>query len=216
MNDLTYRQLPRYANSDLSELAAVHLGKKRFSCSQETLDFGTAFHQLTLEPTKLLGDEVRRGLSDRQKTDLMEMITALFVDSHLAMTIRGSECETVREWQCAETGLPLKGKLDICVLPKRQHLIDLKTTSCKSKAQFEQTISEYDYDRQAAFYLDSDPNARFFEFVGVQKTPPYNVYRVAYHRSDAAIVEGRRKMLRLLRLAKEIGFVPSSWGRKPE
>lgn len=208
MSEIDYRQIRRYANSDLSELAAKHFNKPRFTCLPATLDFGSAFHTLILEP-----DTFDAAENLGYMPILNWMRESVETDTELVSLIQNSEHETVRTWIDEATGLPCKAKLDAVVLPKRVHIIDLKSTMCTSKAKFIDTCHEYDYDRQAAFYLSSDPNARFFELVGVRKTNPYTVYRTAYHRESEFVRGGFKKVNRLLRLAKETGFVPGSWGR---
>ena len=80
------------------------------------------------------------------------------------------------------TQLACKSRLDLVYTsPKRQNalIFDFKTTSARTQAQFLQSCYDYDYDRQAAFYLDSLRYAdghewattkRFrFVFIGVMK-----------------------------------------------
>ncbi len=86
------------------------------------------------------------------------------------------------------TQLACKSRLDLVYTsPRRQNalIFDFKTTSARTQAQFLQSCYDYDYDRQAAFYLDSLRYAdghewattkRFrFVFIGVMKqtaSPP--------------------------------------------
>ncbi|UHG93220.1 PD-(D/E)XK nuclease-like domain-containing protein [Spirosoma oryzicola] len=218
MNDYQYRTLPRYANSDLSELKRLNLGEK-FMATQKSLDFGTAFHTLILEPAKRQSILTATGIEMSDLISLYVMEERINAFSDLRVMFADAEKETVRQWVCPITGLPLKAKLDAVIMPRRRHLVDLKTTSCKSLADFLESCYSFDYDRQAAFYLSSDPNAAFFEFVGVQKVPPYNVYRLAFHKSDEFIKYGQKKMEFWLQRAyeeslKEDGWRPSSWSRK--
>ncbi|CCG99861.1 hypothetical protein FAES_1851 [Fibrella aestuarina BUZ 2] len=218
MNDIEYRQLPHWANSDLSALAAHMFGRKPIRASAETLAFGTAFHTLILEPEKCSVYEtpfVERTSDEYFR--LMDMRNAVINggEGDLFHLLNSADREQVRTWTDPTTNLPCKAKIDAIVLPRRVHLIDLKTTSCRSKSEFIDTCHEYDYDRQAAHYLSSDDNAKFFEFVGVQKQPPYQVFRLPFHRSEAFIRGGFVKRDKLLKLAAEQvrsgGWVPSSW-----
>lgn len=219
MDDIEYRRMPRIANSDLGELEARRFGQRRRPVKPETLDFGTHFHGLVLEPHKRDDILMRSDLTNIAVMSLLAMEKAVQDCNELHMIIQSAQREVTRVWDCLETGLPLKGRLDIVAEPRRVHLIDLKTTSCTSKQAFIDTIAGYNYDRQAAFYLDSDPKARFFEFAGVQKVAPYALFRVQLHRTDELIVKGRQEMLRLLWDAKlefdrPDGWRPSSWTRK--
>jgi hypothetical protein len=78
----------------------------------------------------------------------------------------------------------------------------------------------YDYDRQAAFYLDSlgkqGAAERKFAFVAIQKAKPFNVWKIE-HAGDSDFIEfGRRKYQALLgewkhRESLGLNFVPSTW-----
>ncbi|MDB5241424.1 MAG: hypothetical protein JWP57_2049 [Spirosoma sp.] len=214
MTELSYRQIPAYANSDLSELKARLLGKQPFKVTQAALDFGTAFHTLILEPATF--DPVENlGFMPI----LNWMRESLETDTELVSLLQNSDHEIVRQWIDPATGLPCKGKLDAVVRPRNRHLIDLKTTSSTSLDKFAESCLAYDYDRQAAFYLSSDSDATFFEFVGVQKQSPYRVYRLAYHKDSEFVQYGRKKMNWLLKRAHEEslrpdGWRPSAWGRE--
>lgn len=217
MTEHEYRTLPRLANSDLTELAGLVLGRKMVKATPETLLFGSRFHRLILEPETLSQTEAASWPTADYDT-LMEMRKALVADAELVAICANAEREIVRIWECPETGLPLKGRLDIVALPRRRHLIDLKTTSVRSMYDFVRSITEYHYDRQAAFYLSSDPAAEYFEFVGVGKQPPYYLFRHSLHRHCVAVERGRQKMNALLKRAKAEfdkpdGWRPSSWSR---
>lgn len=221
LSEHDYRTLPRISNSDLSELEGIVTYRPSFSVSRAALHFGTAFHAKVLEPAQQ-AKYAAYGLSYNEIWQLDYMKQSLDADSEITTLIANSDRETVRLWDDPETGLPCKGKLDAVVMPRQRHLIDLKTTSCKTKHEFEKSIIEYGYDRQAAFYLDSDiGTADYFEFVAVCKIAPYPVFRVALHRSCSVVETGRSKNRRLLRraaieLERQNGWRPKSWSRKQE
>lgn len=206
MTEHEYRTLTRaYANSDLSELAG-----QKMKASPETLAFGTAFHTLILEPEKLIGGDLTTGQIDL----LAAMTDSFFSHTVAAIQIAASQKEVIRTWTDEATGLSCKAKIDAIVMPKQQHLIDLKTTSCATHQRFLDSCYDYEYYRQAAFYLSSDPKAQFFSFIGVQKVAPYNLYKLDFHRSSDFVQRGMKRVGYLLNMAKESGFVPSSWSRK--
>ncbi|NID09413.1 PD-(D/E)XK nuclease-like domain-containing protein [Fibrivirga algicola] len=206
-------ELKRYANSDLSELS----GKPRFNVKPETMAFGTAFHTMTLEPDKPV--EGWDLLTAPQQWQLCSMWGQVMNDESIAPLLAKSEHEQVRCWDDPITGLPLKAKIDGWLDRGRYvHVIDLKTTSCRSEDEFIKTCQDYNYDRQGAFYLSSDQRAAYFSIVGVQKQPPYQVWHHRYHIDSDFIQTGMKKMRYLLALAKEEadkpnGWRPSSWSR---
>ncbi|MGF7219073.1 hypothetical protein GGR92_005253 [Spirosoma lacussanchae] len=209
--DHQYRTLPAYANSDLSELDRLLSGRPAFTASPEALAFGTAFHTLILEPETFAA----RHLIVPNMNTLAAMQSAVQADPVLSANLFKAQRETVRQWVCPLTGLPLKCKIDAAVpVIRGELLIDLKTTSCKTRAEFEESCYTYGYDRQAAFYLASNPRATFFELVGVQKQSPYNLFRLAFYKDDLFIKGGRAKMEKLLTMAHRMNFQPISWSRK--
>lgn len=230
MTDHDYRTLPAYANSDLSELFNLRMGKPARTIPEKAARIGTIFHQRILEPMKPIDWS---GVHVKDQYLIMQMADSFDekIDLETATRIRQGKTEHVRQWFCPVTGLPLKAKLDSLLehYPFTRHIItDLKSTSCKSSAMFFDSIIEYGYDRQAAFYLDSlgmaggPSHGNYnFTFVAVQKIKPFDVWVINMNGSAdrrLLIDMGRRKNERLLRDAlaeskKVDGWRPSSWNR---
>lgn len=221
MNELDYRSANSYANSDLSELLRIRRGEPtHLNVKPETLQFGTTFHSMALEPDLSI-DWSRHHVTERYT--MMQM-----AESYRAQ-MPGYVFSAVEQavfWTDPVTGLPCKGRIDAVT---QRHdgqtmLIDLKTTMCKSPNEFYDTFVKYGYDRQAAYYVDgyataySVPPPRFV-FVGVQKAKPFGVYIIDMMQSEGrrqVVENGRVKNRRLLADAKATGWVPSSWSRQPE
>ncbi|UYZ64929.1 PD-(D/E)XK nuclease-like domain-containing protein [Hymenobacter weizhouensis] len=77
-------------------------------------------------------------------------------------------------------------------------LIDFKTTSSPDLPHFLATIEKYDYDRQAALYLDALGATRLL-IIGVRKKAPHEVWRVELTNMLGLVGQGRKKYQRLLR-----------------
>lgn len=97
---------------------------------------------------------------------------------------------------------------------KNSLIVDLKTTGQLTYEAFLQSCFDHDYDRQAAFYLDSIGGKRFVS-VGIQKKAPYDLFFFDASNEKNFIETGRKKYKALLRKWKEvvgktIDFVPSS------
>ena len=93
-------------------------------------------------------------------------------------------------------------------------LIDFKTTSSPDLPHFLNTIEKYDYDRQAALYLDVLGATRFL-IIGVQKKAGplrgNDVWRVELPTTPGLIEQGRKKYGTLLRhFARQIPVLPVS------
>ena len=203
---MDYRSLPRISNSDLSELKADVFGEV-LEKPVKAFAFGSALHELILEPKTIL------ELPDVDLSLCMKLARQVRSDRFCRWALQFSKKEMTQLWDDPATGLPLKSKLDIVF--KSRLIIDIKSTSCRTFPEFMASCNTYDYDRQAAFYLDSI-GAKKFVFVAVQKVKPYHVWTVEHHTSGTFIESGRRKYRRLLREWKhreQIGqpFTPSTW-----
>ncbi|RYC70082.1 PD-(D/E)XK nuclease-like domain-containing protein [Spirosoma sordidisoli] len=207
---MDYRSLHRIANSDLSEFRAHIFGEKQYKPAA-AFAFGSALHTLILEPQAVVSVPADVDLS-------LCMMLARIARNYpfVAWALRFSQKERVQLWQDTATGLELKSRLDI--VHKNSLVVDLKSTSCKSYADFLRSCETYDYDRQAAFYLDAIGGKKFV-FVAIQKVAPYTIWTVEHHTDGPFIQAGRRKYKALLREWKRrtdagTPFVPTSWNHQ--
>ncbi|MBO0950870.1 PD-(D/E)XK nuclease-like domain-containing protein [Fibrella forsythiae] len=204
---MDYRSLPRISNSDLSELLADVKGEVK-ERPVKAFAFGSSLHELILEPHTI------QDLPENVDLVLLQKLASVArADPFLSWALRFSKKETIRLWQDPITGLALKSKLDL--IYKGRLIIDIKSTSCRTYADFLKSCETYEYDRQAAFYLDSIGGKKFV-FIAIQKSKPFNVWMVEYHTNGSFIESGRKKYRRLLREWKHrelIGkpFIPSTW-----
>jgi len=247
--DDDYRALARVSNSDLTRLKEEHLGygtghPMRIPAAQANFEkakvFGRAFHQHLLEPetvgsvlTQLLPDLVP-GLFDAhsperalQQTGKLEtLMQTIRRDTFCRRYLRLSERERVILWDDPATGVGCKSRLDmVYTSPKRRNalVIDIKTTSARTQAQFLESCYTYDYDRQAAFYIDSlrhastadwaDTRQFRFVFVGVMKQRPHRLFAVDATSIPGFIDYGRKKYRFWLRKWREEQQLPQSAGR---
>ncbi len=173
---MTYRQLPRVANSDLTELKNQLLGisPKPFTQAQT---FGTRFHDFLLLDAN--GDPKPNGPGVAPLNRMLDVVRANSFFSRIRAT---AISETAQFWDDEQTALPCKARLDLW-LPDEGLIVDIKTTSARSQRDFEQTCYCYEYDRQAAWYLDgcrqAGASADRFALLGIQKQKPHNLYIVA-------------------------------------
>lgn len=212
---MNYRSLNRIANSDLSEFENFVFARRTYY-SEKALVTGQVLHRHLLEPRTV-------GFANPPEIDIdmaqvRSMARAGRRDPFLKWAIQFSRNEQVHLWEDEKTGLLLKSKLDMVY--KNRFVIDLKSTSARSKASFLKSCLRFGYDRQGAFYLDAvarlgGPRRRL-AFVAIQKKKPFEVYRLDF-ADDSDFVEGGRRKYRMLldmwaqRQAQGISFVPSSW-----
>lgn len=209
---MEYRSIPSISNSDLTEFRNFLFGRSERK-PVKAFAFGTALHEMILEPGK--------SGTNPQKVDLElvhKLATVAREDKFLNRILQISSKEEVRLWQDPETGFALKSKLDI--VHENKLIVDLKSISCRTFEEFMTSCLKYDYDRQAAFYLDSlgaeGAADRQFAFVAIQKVKPFSVWKIEYAGDSDFIEFGRRKYQALLgewqrREAQGRRFVPSTW-----
>ena len=229
-----YRALLRVSNSDLTRLKEEHLGywsapSDRF-IPEKTKVFGRAFHQHLLEPesvgtimSQFLPDMVDplsradvNALAPAQTVQLKTLMQTIRQDAFCRRYLRMSERERVVLFTEPTTGVACKARLDMVYtsLKRRNALvIDLKTTSARTQAQFLESCYKYDYDRQAAFYIDSlrhaDTNEwamthQFrFVFIGIMKQRPHRLFAVEATSIPGFMEYGRKKYRFWLRKWRE-------------
>ncbi|MBT2558135.1 PD-(D/E)XK nuclease-like domain-containing protein [Hymenobacter sp. ISL-91] len=201
-----HRALPAISNTDLSNLKAQVLGQLR-APNPQALAYGTAFHAATLEPATYA------RTADRCPWGQLEALARQVRRQRYCRDLlyRGIP-ELTHTATHTETGLLVKVRPDLLVRSpagRRLTLIDFKTTSCRDEAQFLATIEQYDYDRQAAFYLDALQADRFL-IIGVQKKVPHAVWLFDATAAPGFIEQGRKKYSALMRQRTRQATIVSS------
>jgi len=182
-----YRALPRISNSDLGDFEDLVFSRPQREKPQNAFSFGTAVHELILEPQTI--DKLPQ---DVDIAKVQTLAKTFWAEPWLKWLLRFSRKEEIILWTCPVTGLPLKSKLDIIL--RGRTVYDIKTTSASSIEQFEKCAIQYGYDRQAAFYMDSIKAKRFF-FIALSKTKKNTVFIM---EADGSLIESGRKKYRKL------------------
>ncbi|MBC7449658.1 MAG: PD-(D/E)XK nuclease-like domain-containing protein [Hymenobacteraceae bacterium] len=189
-----YRALPAVANSDLSRLRDFLNGRgARSAGNNAALSFGTAFHTALLEPDSYVPGQ--KGVNDSL---VWWMVEAVHYDPDLLRMLETGLAEPSCVFTHAETGTLCKLRADLVIPTEGDYtIVDFKSTMANDWHQFAMQCSFFDYDRQAAFYLDALHADRFL-LVGVQKAAPYGVFLVEV--TPEMLAEGRAKYRALLTL----------------
>ncbi|MCB2408902.1 PD-(D/E)XK nuclease-like domain-containing protein [Hymenobacter lucidus] len=199
-----YRALPAVANSDLSRLRDALNGRyQKPSSASGALGLGTAFHTALLEP-----ELYEPGLPGINDTLIWWMVDGVKQDPYLNELLLNGTPEPSCIFTEPTTSTVCKLRADL-VAPNTDRgytIIDFKTTMARDYNHFLAQCSGYDYDRQAAFYLDALQADRFL-LVGVQKVEPFSLFTVEVPLT--MLEEGRAKYLRLLRLLLPEAEVPT-------
>ena len=199
-----YRALPAIANSDLSRLRDALAGRPpRLDSGSGALSFGTAFHTALLEPADYQPGQP--GLND---TLIWWLVEGVKLNTELNRLLAQGVTERSAVFSEPTTGTLCKLRADLVLQQPGQPytVVDFKTTLARDADHFRLQCSHYDYDRQAAFYLDALRADRFL-LVGVQKVEPFGVFPLEV--PAAMLAEGRRKYLHLLSLLRAPGTAPA-------
>ena len=191
-----HRALPQVSNTDLSELKAGIMGQLRRP-NPVALAYGSHFHSAVLEPATYARTE-ERGI---KWTDLEMLARQVRRQRYCRDLLYRGQAEQSYTATHTATGVGVKLRPDLLVRSpagRQFTLIDFKTTSSPDRAHFLTTIEKYDYDRQAALYLDVLGATRFL-IIGVQKKAPHEVWRVELTAMPGLIEQGRKKYAALLR-----------------
>ncbi|TXT28129.1 MAG: hypothetical protein FD131_3262 [Rhodocyclaceae bacterium] len=188
---------------------------------------GTAVHARLLEPDLYASEYVVAPVSDKRikeykefeiananrkilTPDQMAVIEGIAhsVGNHASATtlLRAGLVEHSIIWQDEETGIWQKIRPDcLCVDFDTGICLDVKKTTDASKAAFVRSCVNYDYDLQAAVYLEGLRQVfkRDFDFVflPVEETAPYGC--ALYGAPMEMLDRGQRRYRQALRLLKE-------------
>ncbi|GAB2794089.1 hypothetical protein HNQ93_003831 [Hymenobacter luteus] len=201
-----YRALPAIANSDLSRLRDALNGRapRPHTSVGGALGLGTAFHTALLEPN--LYEPGQPGIND---TLIWWMVDGVKLHPEVNALLEAGIPEPSCIFTEPVTDTLCKLRADLVVNQPGQPytIVDFKTTMARDHNHFVEQCTQYDYDRQAAFYADALHADRFL-LIGVQKVEPFKVF--VYEVPPLLRNEGRAKYLRLLKLLQPETPVPLS------
>ena len=195
-----HRALPHVSNTDLSTLKQELLGQLR-QLNPVALAYGSHFHTAVLEPP-YYARTAERGI---KWADLEQLARQVRRQRYCRDLLYRGQAEQSYTATHTATGVGVKLRPDLLVnsrAGRQLTLIDFKTTSSPDLPHFLTTIEKYDYDRQAALYLDVLGATRFL-IIGVQKKAGplrgNEVWRVELTAMPGLIEQGRKKYGTLLR-----------------
>lgn len=193
---IDYYSRPEISNSMLGNLKRKLNGTPQLEISKFNAAFGNLVHTITLEPKK----DWQGSFYDSEIQKAGFMRDACEENSLFLLLMAHPEAEVEKEhfFTHERTGLRCKMKID---LKAGETIVDLKTTSCRTKKEFEASIIKYDYHRQAAFYLDHS-GAKVFIFIAITKQPPFRTFTVIFKLNDPLIQQGREEYNYLLDVIK--------------
>lgn len=187
-----YYEVPAISNSFLSQVKAEAQGRK-INARSAAFRFGKNIHEFFLEPHKY----DFRLYTGRERIEAMRMRQAFYKVAGERILDGDKEVEYFYDFM----GYRCKMKADV-ISRDRGIIIDLKTTAKTTEDDFKQSVIQYEYNRQAAWYLDAPPvkllGINTFRIIGIMKVKPYNIFTWELHRDSALIEAGRQDYLDIL------------------
>jgi hypothetical protein len=194
-----FKQSGFISNSDLSAF------KKLVNLAPE-MNLSRAYNMGNMVEAMIQGECSEEYEAQAEKSEIETarlIVEAGLADPTLKLFLEGAKIqhEVYRqnfpvEYEGQEIAIPFRAKLDILKKQFRAGA-DIKTTACTNKDSFVQSIFHFDYDRQAAVYMDA---ARLdsFMFIGLSKkrnriSRKHEVYKFAIMRNDASYTSGKAK-----------------------
>jgi len=196
-----YYSRPEVSNSELSWLEKYWLPQNIVVDLEAAYRFGSLLDAMITEPGQV--NHFKYTVSGEQFTreefeKAASMKRAFFADPFCKNLAAQSEMQKVsvkKDWLINYEGFEFK--LDVrCKWDFFRSDIDLsgdlKSTACTTQKAFEQSIIHFNYDRQAAFYMDIESKSNFI-FIGVSKEQPYKIFKVPVKRGGELYNSGKAK-----------------------
>jgi len=224
MTNQEYRKKEGISSSDfrLLEISPLHYANSdRFSLSGNSFDFGTLVHSLALEPEGVKDQysispkfdlRTKQGKADKKAYELENSNKIVINEDDYAVATRMAEnvriiAGGILRGGIAESSVFAKDCFGITRKCRPDYyiedagiVIDLKTTKSCKLYDFQKSIYDYKYHRQAAWYMDalalSGKTVNTFIIVAVEKSSPYMV-RV-FELDEKSIEKGREEYINLL------------------
>lgn len=196
----TYYLRPEVSNSDLGMLQAYFMNKEQLYDIQQAYRFGNLIDAMITEPNRC--DHLRYRV-DGEQFSAQEwqtarlMLEAFRKDALCALMLRQSGGQVVKDkmMQLTYSGvyfeLPARCKYDLW-MQELHYGADIKSTVCTTQKQFEESITYFNYDRQAAWYMDIS-GADKHMFIGISKKSPYKIFKLPVTRHGDMYETGRLK-----------------------
>lgn len=192
-----YFDVDYVSNSSLGEFKRFLNNEPAFQCKQETLDEGSLMHLAAFEKEKYAAKPPHPRI-DNMIAELERNMIYKFMRFH-----KEAKIEHEYYFRCKHTGVMIKGKIDMRLFDT---IADLKGTSCTTHDSFKASVTAYDYNRQAAIYLDGT-GCKTFTFFGLSKKAPHKTFTHTFNHNDREIKAGREEYIYLINKGISMGLI---------
>lgn len=201
-----YNTIQAYNNSYLSNIKNILTGGEWFQGNKATL-LGQAVHQMVLQKklykTKKTYWQNTLTKSQFKKAQLMaQALEQNTLWRHIRR--KKGETEIIKTWTEQETQAPCKGIIDKKI---SKDIFDIKTTSATNQQEFYQSIKKYEYERQAAMYLDAT-GAQYFTWICVSNRN-LETWTITIPQNHELITKGQKKYKFLINKCIHLGIKPN-------
>lgn len=168
-------------------------GAPQFFGNEHYLKFGNELHKRLLKPTAK-----RFKLDKTQEALLKAMLNRLAEIDGPHKFMKGAQLEqvSVKPIQVYSHTQMVKVILD---MRKGRKAKDLKTTSTTDEKSFLKSARDYGYFRQAFLYSEAE-GITDFEFVGISKKKPHNLFYLPVNDFPIDKQQGKEEVLELISL----------------
>lgn len=181
----TYYLRPEVSNSDLGMLAAYFMNKEQLYDIEQAYRFGNLIDAMITEPHRC--DHMRYRVDGEQFTaqewqTARLMLEAFRKDAFCSLLLKQSQGQKVFDrilqfdYSGVQFEIAARCKFDLW-MPDLGYGADIKSTTCTTQKQFEDSIRFFHYHRQGAWYMDIS-GARKHLFIGISKKYPYKIFKV--------------------------------------
>lgn len=195
-----YYSRPEVSNSDLGALEKYWQPQSFIIDLEAAFRFGSLLDAMITEPEMVDHFKLQVAGIQFQKEEwekAIKMKKVFFADPFCKML--AAQCElqkvSVKEkfeitYQGFRFWMAMRAKWDFFA-PKIDLSGDLKSTASTTQKQFEESIFHYNYDRQAALYMDLENKSNFI-FIGISKTN-FKIFKVPVKRGGEIYNSGKAK-----------------------
>lgn len=206
INQENYRAFPAISNSDLTQLQKFWLPEDRIIDLERAYAQGTLIDCMLTEPGRVNyfkrtveGETYPYTQDDFERAEQMKK--AALRDPFIAHLLTIAEFQKISynpafeiQFEGHTFTLPMKCKWDAWV--KQFDMSgDFKSTTCTSQKQAEEALEHFNYNRQAALYMDLG-NKNQFMLMFISKVN-YQVFKVPIRRGDDLYKDGKAKYQKL-------------------
>ncbi|WP_346236713.1 PD-(D/E)XK nuclease-like domain-containing protein [Niabella insulamsoli] len=152
-------------------------------------EFGRLVHETILEPEKA-------NKSDKDYQLALKMRDTFYADRLCNSIMSYSNIKVEHEFYRKVSGLKRRCKAD-GVIKDCSLILEFKGLSSTNEKAFRESITHFDYDMGAAFYIDTTGIDREL-IVGVSKKNPEKLFRFMIERGDTFYISGRKKYIKAI------------------